>query len=325
VATKYIFAGNLRIAKITSSDTQYFHKDHLQSSTAVTNDLGEKLEATEYFPFGLERSHTGSRVSNYKYTDQELDVESGLYNYDARLYDPVIVRFVSPDTIIQKMYNPQTLDRYSYVSNNPLNYIDPTGHAKYRVFFTNISVGEVYGVTQMEGTVFSEQRNPRGYYGAADFSGIFHGPEVALTPLGTSYQMIGLEDNYATADVSRIEGPASYWASTVGFGDGESIGFYQFGELHSPTGKELTWDKTKKTFDWGFEYKTSEGIRANKYYQVDKIPTKQEFINMDNNPIGKNENYDNKSNDATGYSGAGTRQGGGVGGTGRKRNKGGHK
>ncbi|MEJ2099868.1 MAG: hypothetical protein P8X68_07805, partial [Desulfobacterales bacterium] len=56
---KYIFAGNLRIAKITSSETQYFHKDHLQSSTAVTNDLGEKMETTEYFPFGYERSHTG--------------------------------------------------------------------------------------------------------------------------------------------------------------------------------------------------------------------------------------------------------------------------
>jgi hypothetical protein len=248
-----------------------------------------------------------------------------LYNYDARFYDPVIARFVSPDTIIQKLYDPVTLDRYSYVSNNPLNYIDPSGHAKYRAFFTNIGVGDVYGVTQMEGTVFSEQRNSQGYYDAADFSGIFHGPEVSLTPLGTSYQMVELEDSYTKADVSRVEGPASYWSSIVGFGDGESIGYYQFGELHSPTGKELAWEETKKTFDWSFEYRSSERLRATKYYQVAEIPTRQEFKNINNNPLGKSENYENKRDNATGYSGVGTRQGGGIGGTGRNRDNGGHK
>jgi RHS repeat-associated protein len=128
IPIKYIFAGNLRIARITSTDTQYFHKDHLQSSTAVTNDLGEKVETTEYFPFGYERSHTGLRTSNYKYTDQELDPESGLYNYDARLYDPVIARFIVPDTLIQDYYNPESLNRYSYALNNPLLYNDPDGH-----------------------------------------------------------------------------------------------------------------------------------------------------------------------------------------------------
>jgi RHS repeat-associated protein len=128
LATKYIFAGNLRIARVTASDTNYFHKDHLGSSTIMTNSMGEQVEATEYLPFGQMRSHSGAKVSDYKFTDQEFDVETGLYNYNARLYDPVIGRFISADTIVQNPSDPQMLNRYSYVRNNPLIYIDPSGH-----------------------------------------------------------------------------------------------------------------------------------------------------------------------------------------------------
>ena len=62
------------------------------------------------------------------YIDQELDSESNLYNYDARLYDPVIGRFLSVDSIIPKFYQPQSLNPYSYCLNNPLIYTDPSGH-----------------------------------------------------------------------------------------------------------------------------------------------------------------------------------------------------
>jgi len=64
----------------------------------------------------------------YKFTDQEWDNEFGLYNYNARLYDPMIGRFISADSIVPDPYDPQLLNRYSYVRNNPLKYIDPTGH-----------------------------------------------------------------------------------------------------------------------------------------------------------------------------------------------------
>ena len=37
-------------------------------------------------------------------------------------------RFISPDTIVSDPFNPQSINRYSYVLNNPLNYIDPTGY-----------------------------------------------------------------------------------------------------------------------------------------------------------------------------------------------------
>jgi RHS repeat-associated protein len=145
VATKYIFAGSLRIAMIQGDEVNYFHKDHLGNSTVMTDSDGEIVESTEFMPFGAMREHSGQQVSDYKFTDQEFDVETGLYNYNARLYDPVIGRFISPDSIVQAPFDPQTLNRYSYVRNNPLIYTDPSGH-----FFLgglDILIGAAIGAT----------------------------------------------------------------------------------------------------------------------------------------------------------------------------------
>ena len=125
---RYIFAGNLRVAQVKGSTITYFHKDHLGSSTVMTNSSGNQVESTSYMPFGGVRDHTGTETSTYKFTDQELDAEYGLYNYGARLYDPIIGRFISADPIIPQPYNPQSLNRYSYCLNNPLIYVDPSGY-----------------------------------------------------------------------------------------------------------------------------------------------------------------------------------------------------
>ena len=126
---KYIFAGNLRVAQVEGITLTYIHKDHLGSSTVMTDDSGVETESTQYMPFGSTRPGSGEIIgTSYNFTDQEFDTENGLYNYGARLYDPVIGRFISADTIVPKMFNPQSLNRYSYCLNNPLIYADPSGH-----------------------------------------------------------------------------------------------------------------------------------------------------------------------------------------------------
>jgi RHS repeat-associated protein len=80
-------------------------------------------------PFGGKRGQgAGITASNYLFTDQELDKESGLYNYDARLYDPVVGKFASADPIVQAPFFSQSFNRYAYSFNNPLIYVDPTGY-----------------------------------------------------------------------------------------------------------------------------------------------------------------------------------------------------
>jgi len=130
VVTKYIFGGNLRLAVVKGTNTYYYHKDHLGSTGATTDINGNQVEGADYLPFGTMREHTGQNVSDYKFADHELDNEINLYNYDARLYDPMLGMFVTPDSIVPRMFDPQSLNRYSYCRNNPLIYIDPTGHVE---------------------------------------------------------------------------------------------------------------------------------------------------------------------------------------------------
>ena len=58
-----------------------------------------------------------------KFTGQRLD-GTELYYYGARYYDASIGRFIPPDSIVPKPFNPQEFNRYSYALNNPLRYID---------------------------------------------------------------------------------------------------------------------------------------------------------------------------------------------------------
>ena len=62
------------------------------------------------------------------YTSQEEMPAVCLINYNARIYDPTLGRFLSPDSVTQNVYDMQLLNRYTYVGNNPLSFTDPTGH-----------------------------------------------------------------------------------------------------------------------------------------------------------------------------------------------------
>ena len=127
--SKYIFAGGQRIAlKASADDINYYHQDHLGSSRVVTNKSGVRQEEAIYYPFGATREDSGAVSLSHKYTSQELDAETGLYYYGARYYDPVLARFISPDTIVPSFSSPQSFNRYSYVYNNPLLYVDPDGN-----------------------------------------------------------------------------------------------------------------------------------------------------------------------------------------------------
>jgi RHS repeat-associated protein len=84
---------------------------------------------TRYLPYGEERWITGTLVTDFTFTGQRADSYIKLMEMGARWYDPQIGRWISPDSIIPDPTNPQALNRYAYVYNNPLNHVDLTGHA----------------------------------------------------------------------------------------------------------------------------------------------------------------------------------------------------
>ncbi|HEY49203.1 MAG TPA: RHS repeat-associated core domain-containing protein [Dehalococcoidia bacterium] len=103
------------------------HQDHLTGTAVITDTDGEKVGSIKYYPYGETRESTGTLDTDKRFTGQRLD-DTGLYYYSARLYDPTIGRFISPDTLVPSPANPQAFNRYSYCLNNPLRYTDPSGH-----------------------------------------------------------------------------------------------------------------------------------------------------------------------------------------------------
>ena len=65
---------------------------------------------------------------NPKFTGQTHDIDTDLYYYNARYYDSTLGRFLQADSLIANVFQPQTINPYAYVLNNPLKYIDPSGH-----------------------------------------------------------------------------------------------------------------------------------------------------------------------------------------------------
>jgi RHS repeat-associated protein len=72
-----------------------------------------------------------------------LEQGLGLYDYQARFYDPALGRFLQPDLLVPEPGNPQTLNRYAYVYNNPLRYTDPSGHVP--VILVMMGIGAATG------------------------------------------------------------------------------------------------------------------------------------------------------------------------------------
>ncbi|MGI2336857.1 MAG: LamG-like jellyroll fold domain-containing protein [Dehalogenimonas sp.] len=127
VTTSYYLGGRL-VAEREGTDLRYIHQDSLNSSTLVTDDTGAEDSSMKFTPFGECRNSTGDLATDKLFTGQRLD-STGLYYYGARYYDPAIGRFISADTIVQSLIDPQFLNRYQYGRNNPLKWIDPSGHA----------------------------------------------------------------------------------------------------------------------------------------------------------------------------------------------------
>jgi len=105
----------------------YFHADGLGSITSITDANWNVVQTYEYDSFGMVKPST-SFCNSYTYTGREWDKETGLYYYRARYYDPMEGRFISKDPI---GFDGEDVNLYAYVGNQPINYVDPYGLARF--------------------------------------------------------------------------------------------------------------------------------------------------------------------------------------------------
>ncbi|MEC4049000.1 RHS repeat-associated core domain-containing protein [Flavobacterium sp. SUN046] len=114
----------------------YLHRDYQGSILAITNAVGAVVEKRLFDPWGEIKKiqdGLGNNLSKLTFLDRGYSGHEhlqsvGLINMNARLYDPKLHRFLSPDTYIQDPYNTQNYNRYSYCWNNPTKHTDISGN-----------------------------------------------------------------------------------------------------------------------------------------------------------------------------------------------------
>jgi|GEM_PF-199445 len=137
-------AGNLQTANL-----YYLHRDHLGSIVIITDDQGGVIEKRVFDAWGnlvklqdgLGNDLTAFVAIDRGYTGHEHLLGVGLINMNARLYDPKLHRFLSPDNFVQDLYNTQNYNRYGYAMNNPLMFTDASGE----FFWLPIVIGAILG------------------------------------------------------------------------------------------------------------------------------------------------------------------------------------
>ncbi|ROZ75274.1 RHS repeat domain-containing protein [Ramlibacter sp. WS9] len=123
VATANALDQNEIVASVSDA-TRYPVKDALGTVWVVAGETGEVVANFDYAPFGGILSATGTDADlwRYRFGGREWLPSLGVYNFRARLYDPAVRRFLTPDQ------QAQYASPYVFVGNNPLNLADPTGN-----------------------------------------------------------------------------------------------------------------------------------------------------------------------------------------------------
>jgi RHS repeat-associated protein len=136
---RHVFFAGRRVSRTDNQPSwsaHFYFSDNLGSANVVTNATGAIEDESDYYPYGGERVISNVVPQNYKFTAKERDPESGLDEFGARYYANSMGRFMTPDwseapvaVPYAVLGNPQTLNLYSYVENNPATGTDPDGHA----------------------------------------------------------------------------------------------------------------------------------------------------------------------------------------------------
>ncbi|MDP3732153.1 MAG: RHS repeat-associated core domain-containing protein, partial [Candidatus Omnitrophota bacterium] len=213
--SKHIFLGSTRICTVESSLREgvadeaiyYFHQDHIGSSNVVTDETGTIAKLIEYSPYGLTSRDWGEYNTNCRFTGKLFDTSTALYYYGARYYDPELGRFIQPDTIVPYPDDPQSFNRYAYARNNPIKYIDPTGHSWLSTLLGAIA-GIIVGIATQNFAL-----------GMAVFSAVSAG--ISAYQAGGSFLQV--------AGISIVASIAGYYGASLGAAYGSAIGGGSFG------------------------------------------------------------------------------------------------
>ena len=126
--------GNILATQRYGSDhTDYllYHKDIQGSTTSLVKEDGSADATYRYTDFGETTINGDNKAENEVcYTGGIYDQSTGLYYLNARYYNPEDGGFLTEDTYRGETNEPETQNLYVYCADNPVNYVDPSGHKR---------------------------------------------------------------------------------------------------------------------------------------------------------------------------------------------------
>jgi RHS repeat-associated protein len=124
------------IAQVGAS-THYYLPDALGSTMKLVDSAGTAVNTYEYDVYGSFRSGSVPQPNEYRFAGEET--QAGIQYLRARYYDTSTGRFLSKDPAAPDYRAPQSLNRFPYVRNNPINFTDPTG-LTHMGFYQNVGI-----------------------------------------------------------------------------------------------------------------------------------------------------------------------------------------
>jgi len=125
----------------STADTYYATSDHLGSADLIFDSIGNVMAKESFTPFGARRASNWSNqppspsdftvfgnTTRKGFTRHEMIDSVNLVHMNGRVYDPYLGRFLSADTVVQNPAATESVNPYAYAWNDPLRYIDPSGH-----------------------------------------------------------------------------------------------------------------------------------------------------------------------------------------------------
>lgn len=133
-STGYVYGPRGLVAILHGEQSHAVVTDARGSVRAVHDHSGRLVARFDYDPYGqtrpgMDNGPVADRM-RYRYTGQEFDPRTGLYDYGARLYDPRLARFLQLDPA------GQTPSPYAYVADDPINAVDPDGAVITHIFLS---------------------------------------------------------------------------------------------------------------------------------------------------------------------------------------------
>ncbi len=168
----------------------FYHADGLGSITEITDTAGVVKQRYTYSSFGkIESQLDPNFIQPYTFTAREFDLETGLHFYRARYYDASLGRFLGEDALRGWPDLPQSLNLFSYVRNDPANFLDPYGLFVFPLIVTPQAVpGANVPTPSPENALIPLPPTTYGNYGGGGWTGGFTGTRPPIDSLDECFK-----------------------------------------------------------------------------------------------------------------------------------------